>query len=88
VVYEAIRKEGQEELARSTSALAWSGVAEACRWVLALAQGLLQQSALVNLLRGVFAGWLIALMVWLLPVARGSRVAVTSSSRTWWGWAS
>ncbi len=29
-----------------------------------------------NLLRGIFAGWLIALMVWLLPVARGSRITV------------
>jgi formate/nitrite transporter FocA (FNT family) len=29
-----------------------------------------------NLLRGVFAGWLIALMVWLLPVARSSRVTI------------
>ncbi|MDB5324953.1 MAG: transporter [Phycisphaerales bacterium] len=28
------------------------------------------------LLRGVFAGWLIALMVWLLPVAESGRVAV------------
>jgi formate/nitrite transporter FocA (FNT family) len=28
------------------------------------------------LLRGVFAGWLIALMVWLLPVAETARVAV------------
>jgi len=28
------------------------------------------------LLRGVFAGWLIALMVWLMPAAQGSRVAV------------
>ena len=27
------------------------------------------------LLRGVFAGWLIALLVWLLPVAESSRVA-------------
>ncbi len=29
-----------------------------------------------NLLRGIFAGWLIALMVWLLPVARASRITV------------
>jgi len=183
VVYEAIRKEGEEELARSTSALAWSGVAAglsmgfsllaqgllrqylpetrwaplvirlgyslgflvvvlgrqqlftentltaiipllAARagggsgqgarvvnvlrlWSVVLAANLLgafafaaavaksgafpeelrsafdaislpvmQQGALVNLLRGVFAGWLIALMVWLLPVARSSRLAV------------
>lgn len=31
----------------------------------------------VVLLQGVFAGWLIALMVWLLPLAEGSRVSVT-----------
>jgi formate/nitrite transporter FocA (FNT family) len=30
----------------------------------------------VTLLRGIFAGWLIALMVWMLPVAHHSRVAV------------
>jgi formate/nitrite transporter FocA (FNT family) len=29
-----------------------------------------------NFLRGIFAGWLLALMVWLLPVARGSRITV------------
>jgi len=36
----------------------------------------IQATAATNLLRGVFAGWLIALMVWLLPVARTSRVTV------------
>jgi formate/nitrite transporter FocA (FNT family) len=30
----------------------------------------------VTLLRAIFAGWLIALMVWMLPVAHHSRVAV------------
>jgi formate/nitrite transporter FocA (FNT family) len=30
----------------------------------------------VSLLRGVFAGWLIALMVWLLPFAESARVLV------------
>ena len=30
----------------------------------------------INLLRGVFAGWLIALMVWLLPAAETARVWV------------
>jgi formate-nitrite transporter family protein len=30
----------------------------------------------VTLLRGIFAGWLIALMVWLLPFAQSARVAV------------
>jgi formate/nitrite transporter FocA (FNT family) len=36
----------------------------------------MRASAGSNVLRGVFAGWLIALMVWLLPVARASRVTV------------
>jgi formate/nitrite transporter FocA (FNT family) len=36
----------------------------------------MRASAASNVLRGVFAGWLIALMVWLLPVARASRVTV------------
>jgi formate/nitrite transporter FocA (FNT family) len=30
----------------------------------------------VTLLRGIFSGWLIALMVWLLPFAQSARVAV------------
>lgn len=30
----------------------------------------------VTLLRGIFAGWLIALVVWLLPFAQSARVAV------------
>jgi formate/nitrite transporter FocA (FNT family) len=30
----------------------------------------------LNLLRGVFAGWLIALMVWLLPAAESARIWV------------
>ena len=30
----------------------------------------------INLLRGVFAGWLIALMVWLLPAAETARIWV------------
>jgi formate-nitrite transporter family protein len=30
----------------------------------------------VTLLRGIFAGWLIALMVWLLPFAQNARVSV------------
>lgn len=36
----------------------------------------MRASAGSNVLRGIFAGWLIALMVWLLPVARASRVTV------------
>jgi len=31
---------------------------------------------LTTILRGIFAGWLIALMVWLLPVAETGRIAV------------
>jgi formate/nitrite transporter FocA (FNT family) len=38
--------------------------------------GAMRASAAENVLRGVFAGWLIALMVWLLPVARSSRVTI------------
>jgi formate-nitrite transporter family protein len=34
------------------------------------------QSFGLNLLRGVFAGWLIALMVWLLPAAESARIWV------------
>jgi formate/nitrite transporter FocA (FNT family) len=30
----------------------------------------------LNLLRGIFAGWLIALMVWLLPAAESARIWV------------
>ena len=30
----------------------------------------------INLLRGIFAGWLIALMVWLLPAAESARIWV------------
>lgn len=33
----------------------------------------------VTLLRGVFSGWLIALMVWLLPFAQAARVAVIAA---------
>ena len=36
----------------------------------------MQGSAGLHLLRGIFAGWLIALMVWLLPGADQARVAV------------
>ena len=35
-----------------------------------------EQPFLVTLLRGIFAGWLIALMVWLLPFAEEMRVVV------------
>jgi formate/nitrite transporter FocA (FNT family) len=34
------------------------------------------QSFGINLLRGIFAGWLIALMVWLLPAAETARIWV------------
>ncbi len=34
------------------------------------------QTFALNLLRGVFAGWLIALMVWLLPAAETARIWV------------
>jgi formate-nitrite transporter family protein len=41
-----------------------------------IAAGAMRTGAGTNLLRGIFAGWLIALMVWLLPVARTSRVTI------------
>ncbi len=34
-----------------------------------------RQSFGTTLLRGIYAGWLIALMVWMLPVAHSSRIA-------------
>ena len=34
------------------------------------------QSFGITLLRGIFAGWLIALMVWLLPVAESAQILV------------
>jgi formate/nitrite transporter FocA (FNT family) len=43
---------------------------------LAIGKEAIANGAWVNGLRGVFAGWLIALMVWLLPVAETARVAV------------
>src|SRR5690348_15755752 len=43
-------------------------------------EGIARESAGVSfglaLLRGIFAGWLIAFMVWLLPFAESARVAV------------
>ncbi len=41
-----------------------------------IGQEAIRHSFGVTLLRGIFAGWLIALMVWMLPVAHHSRVAV------------
>lgn len=41
-----------------------------------LARTTLDHSFGTLLLRGIFAGWMIALMVWLLPVAETARVAV------------
>jgi len=42
----------------------------------AIAREVIQPSAAVMLLRAVFAGWLIALLVWLLPGAESARLAV------------
>jgi formate/nitrite transporter FocA (FNT family) len=44
--------------------------------MLNVAQVALQPGAWTVLLRGIFAGWLIALMVWLLPFAEQARVQV------------
>ena len=41
-----------------------------------IADEALQPSFGVTLLRGIFAGWLIALMVWLLPFAEAARIWV------------
>lgn len=41
-----------------------------------LAQDSMRAGFAVTLLRGIFAGWLIALMVWLLPFAESARVWV------------
>lgn len=43
---------------------------------LALADHAMQGSAAVHFLRAIFAGWLIALIVWILPAAEQSRVFV------------
>jgi formate/nitrite transporter FocA (FNT family) len=44
--------------------------------MLELANTALEPGAMTVLLRGIFAGWLIALMVWLLPYAEQARVQV------------
>ena len=41
----------------------------------------------IPFMSAILAGWLIALMVWLLPVAETARVAVSSSLPTWSAWA-
>jgi formate/nitrite transporter FocA (FNT family) len=41
-----------------------------------VAQHAYEHSFSVTFLRGIFAGWLIALMVWLLPFAQSARVTV------------
>jgi formate/nitrite transporter FocA (FNT family) len=109
--------EGESELCRPVSALAWSGLAAGLSMGFSLVgQGLLQanlphqswssikfasivaqagvfppelQTAFgeiglrvidggfwITLLRAIFAGWLIALMVWLLPAAESSQLWV------------
>jgi formate/nitrite transporter FocA (FNT family) len=42
----------------------------------AIAQEAMAPGAATVMLRGIFAGWLIALMVWLLPFAESARVGV------------
>jgi formate/nitrite transporter FocA (FNT family) len=49
------------------------GVTEA---VTKIAEGSMAGTAATILLRGIFAGWLIAMMVWLLPFAESARVWV------------
>jgi len=43
---------------------------------LAMGKEAIEPDFLTTILRGIFAGWLIALMVWLLPVAETGRIAV------------
>ncbi|HLW82292.1 MAG TPA: formate/nitrite transporter family protein [Candidatus Acidoferrales bacterium] len=69
IVYETIRREGDYELGRSVHALAWSGLAAIGRTHMGLGFGNV-------LVRAIFAGWLIALMVWLLPGAQSARVSI------------
>jgi formate-nitrite transporter family protein len=44
--------------------------------MLELARTAMEPGAATVLLRGIFAGWLIALMIWLLPFAESARVVV------------
>jgi len=109
IVYEAVRREGQAELRRPTSALAWSGLAAGMSMGFsALAQAMIaarlpdadweplmasfgysvgflivipgrQQLCgpfLDTLIGADFAGWLIALIVWVLPFAESARIFV------------
>ena len=59
-------------------AVAHSGAfsAEVHRAFLELGMATLQYDFATTLVKGIFAGWIIALLVWLLPTAEGSRVAV------------
>ncbi|MGI8437161.1 MAG: formate/nitrite transporter family protein [Chthoniobacterales bacterium] len=50
--------------------------ADVARSLQELARTAVAESFGITLLRGVFAGWLIALMVWLLPAAESARVGI------------
>lgn len=63
VVYEAVYAEREHELRRSTAQLALSGLA-------------VQPDFASLVWRGIVAGCLIALMIWLLPFAESARVWV------------
>lgn len=49
---------------------------EARAAITAISRGAIEANFGTTLLRGLFAGWLIALMVWLLPAADTARVAI------------
>jgi formate/nitrite transporter FocA (FNT family) len=59
-------------------ALAHSGVFETRVWdaFVEIGHRAVEASFFVTFLRGIFAGWLIALMMWLLPAANGSRAHI------------
>jgi formate/nitrite transporter FocA (FNT family) len=59
-------------------AIAHTGVFEPRVWdsLVEIGHRTVDGSFLVTLFRGIFAGWLIALMMWLLPAAKGSRAHI------------
>jgi formate/nitrite transporter FocA (FNT family) len=91
-VNETLRREGQTELDRSSRALAWSALAAGLSIGLSmLAEAVLRLHApeaswrplkpsahdpWTAFIKGIFGGWLIALMVWLLPSAEAARIRI------------
>jgi formate/nitrite transporter FocA (FNT family) len=65
----------------SRTSIAEHSVREAMRHI---GEEAMKHSFGVTLLKGIFAGWQIAMIVWLLPFAETARVWVIISSRTSW----